>query len=51
MIDRNWPVEKMKDIKVADALKHPIWSLGRKITIDSATQFNKVSSHQVLIFL
>ncbi|KAK4268234.1 hypothetical protein QN277_024919 [Acacia crassicarpa] len=38
---RTWPVEKMKDIKVADALKHPIWSLGRKITIDSATQFNK----------
>ncbi|KAF7825848.1 1-deoxy-D-xylulose 5-phosphate reductoisomerase, chloroplastic-like [Senna tora] len=38
---RNWPVDKMKDIKVADALKHPIWTLGRKITIDSATQFNK----------
>ncbi|KAK7304538.1 hypothetical protein VNO77_42419 [Canavalia gladiata] len=38
---REWPAEKMKDIKVADALKHPIWSLGRKITIDSATLFNK----------
>ncbi|XAR50178.1 1-deoxy-D-xylulose-5-phosphate reductoisomerase [Bertholletia excelsa] len=38
---REWPLEKMKEIKVADALKHPIWSLGRKITIDSATQFNK----------
>ncbi|MED6114897.1 hypothetical protein PIB30_085003, partial [Stylosanthes scabra] len=38
---REWPKEKMKDIKLADALKHPIWSLGRKITIDSATLFNK----------
>ncbi|XP_073227095.1 1-deoxy-D-xylulose-5-phosphate reductoisomerase, chloroplastic-like [Cicer arietinum] len=38
---REWPAEKMKDIKVADALKHPIWSLGRKITVDSATLFNK----------
>ncbi|TKY68674.1 1-deoxy-D-xylulose 5-phosphate reductoisomerase [Spatholobus suberectus] len=38
---REWPAEKMKDIKLADALKHPIWSLGRKITIDSATLFNK----------
>ena len=42
VIEREWPVEKMKDIKLADALKHPIWSLGRKITIDSATLFNKV---------
>ncbi|CAL0305999.1 unnamed protein product [Lupinus luteus] len=38
---REWPVEKMKDIKVSDALKHPIWTLGRKITVDSATLFNK----------
>nr|ACJ85147.1 unknown [Medicago truncatula]AFK44085.1 unknown [Medicago truncatula] len=38
---REWPAEKMKDIKLKDALKHPIWSLGRKITIDSATLFNK----------
>ncbi|KAL9434221.1 hypothetical protein AB3S75_028948 [Citrus x aurantiifolia] len=38
---RDWPVEKMKEITVADALKHPIWTLGKKITIDSATLFNK----------
>lgn len=38
---RDWPVEKMKTIKVADALKHPNWSMGRKITVDSATLMNK----------
>jgi hypothetical protein len=42
-VDREWPIEKMKDIKVKDALKHPIWTLGRKITVDSATLFNKVT--------
>ena len=39
---RDWPVEKLKDVKVADALKHPNWSMGRKITVDSATLMNKV---------
>jgi len=43
MIIRDWPVEKLKDVKVADALKHPNWSMGKKITVDSATLFNKVS--------
>ncbi|MEO0373966.1 MAG: 1-deoxy-D-xylulose-5-phosphate reductoisomerase, partial [Cyanobacteria bacterium P01_A01_bin.17] len=38
---RDWPVEKLKDVTVADALKHPNWSMGRKITIDSATLMNK----------
>ena len=33
--------EQMKDVKVEDALKHPNWTLGRKITIDSATMVNK----------
>lgn len=33
--------EELKDIKVEDALKHPNWSMGRKITIDSATMVNK----------
>ena len=33
--------EEMKDIQVEDALKHPNWSMGRKITIDSATLVNK----------
>lgn len=31
----------MKNVKVEDALKHPNWSMGRKITIDSATMVNK----------
>ncbi len=33
--------EQMKNVKVEDALKHPNWSMGRKITIDSATMVNK----------
>ncbi|OKZ34519.1 MAG: 1-deoxy-D-xylulose-5-phosphate reductoisomerase, partial [Bacteroidales bacterium 43_8] len=33
--------EQMKDVKVEDALKHPNWTMGRKITIDSATMVNK----------
>ncbi len=33
--------EEMKDIRVEDALKHPNWSMGRKITIDSSTMVNK----------
>ena len=39
---RDWPAERLKDVKVADALKHPNWSMGKKITVDSATLFNKV---------
>jgi len=31
----------MKDVTPAQALKHPTWDMGRKITIDSATMFNK----------
>ena len=38
---RDLPVEKLAQVKVADALKHPNWSMGRKITIDSATLMNK----------
>jgi hypothetical protein len=41
--DRDWPVDRLKDVKVADALKHPNWNMGKKITVDSATLFNKVS--------
>lgn len=33
--------EQMKDVSVEDALKHPNWSMGKKITIDSATMVNK----------
>lgn len=33
--------EELKDMKAEDALKHPNWAMGRKITIDSATMVNK----------
>jgi 1-deoxy-D-xylulose-5-phosphate reductoisomerase len=36
-----WPKEKFLEITVECALKHPSWIMGRKITIDSATLFNK----------
>ncbi|MCQ2122718.1 MAG: 1-deoxy-D-xylulose-5-phosphate reductoisomerase [Fibrobacter sp.] len=38
---RTWPIEKFENITVADALNHPVWSMGRKITIDSASMMNK----------
>jgi 1-deoxy-D-xylulose-5-phosphate reductoisomerase len=38
---RDWPTEKLVEVTVADALKHPNWSMGRKITVDSATLMNK----------
>jgi 1-deoxy-D-xylulose-5-phosphate reductoisomerase len=36
-----WPKENFSEITVERALKHPSWVMGRKITIDSATLFNK----------
>ena len=38
----NLPKKKFKKIKLSDALKHPNWRMGKKITIDSATLMNKV---------
>lgn len=38
---RGRTIEQMKDIQVEDALKHPNWAMGRKITIDSSTMVNK----------
>lgn len=38
---RGWNRDQMRDIQVEDALKHPNWTMGRKITIDSATMVNK----------
>lgn len=38
---RDWPIEKLPEVKVADALKHPNWAMGAKITVDSATMMNK----------
>ena len=39
---RKLPLDKFKNISITDALKHPNWSMGKKITIDSATMMNKV---------
>ncbi|MDA7697606.1 1-deoxy-D-xylulose-5-phosphate reductoisomerase [Candidatus Pelagibacter sp.] len=39
---RNLSKNKFKNISIKDALKHPNWSMGKKITIDSATMMNKV---------
>jgi len=39
---RDTPLEKLKTVSVAEALNHPNWSMGRKITIDSATMTNKL---------
>lgn len=38
---RTWPAERIATATAADALKHPNWNMGRKITIDSATMMNK----------
>ena len=38
---RTFTLEQMKDVTAADALKHPTWEMGAKITIDSATMMNK----------
>jgi 1-deoxy-D-xylulose-5-phosphate reductoisomerase len=38
---REWPREKLAEVTVADALRHPTWKMGAKITIDSATLMNK----------
>ena len=38
---RDLPAEKLASVTIADALKHPNWSMGQKITIDSATLMNK----------
>lgn len=38
---RTWPQEKLREVTLQDALRHPTWEMGQKITIDSATLFNK----------
>ena len=38
---RQTPAEEIQKVTLAQALKHPTWTMGRKITIDSATLFNK----------
>ena len=39
---KDLPLNKFKSIKINDALKHPNWKMGKKISIDSATMMNKV---------
>lgn len=38
---RDLPYEKLKEAKAADALRHPTWIMGKKVTIDCATLMNK----------
>jgi 1-deoxy-D-xylulose-5-phosphate reductoisomerase len=38
---RNYTIEKLKKVTVEDALKHPNWKMGQKITVDSASLVNK----------
>ncbi|MCP9841772.1 1-deoxy-D-xylulose-5-phosphate reductoisomerase [Synechococcus sp. J7-Johnson] len=38
---RDWPAADLAKVTVADATSHPNWSMGRKITVDSATLMNK----------
>lgn len=38
---RGWTREQMRKVRPEDALKHPNWAMGRKITIDSSTMVNK----------
>jgi 1-deoxy-D-xylulose-5-phosphate reductoisomerase len=38
---REWPAEHVRQAKVEEALRHPTWRMGRKITVDSATLANK----------
>ncbi len=38
---RDWPLEKLADATLAEASSHPNWDMGQRITIDSASMFNK----------
>lgn len=38
---RDWPLERLAKATVAEALAHPNWAMGQRITIDSASMFNK----------
>ncbi len=38
---REWPAERIRQAAVTEALNHPTWRMGRKITVDSATLANK----------
>ena len=38
---RTWTADQMRDVTPAQALAHPTWNMGRKISVDSATMMNK----------
>ena len=38
---RDWPLDRFSEITPAQAVRHPNWSMGRKISVDSATMMNK----------
>lgn len=38
---RTWPKERLRSVTARDALRHPTWKMGDKITVDSATLLNK----------
>lgn len=38
---RTWSIDQIREAKLSDALNHPNWSMGQKVTIDSATLANK----------
>lgn len=38
---REWPADRLREATVTEALNHPTWRMGRKITVDSATLANK----------
>lgn len=38
---RNYSKERLKNVSAADALRHPNWAMGHKVTVDSATMMNK----------
>ena len=37
----NWPADRLAAVTASDALKHPTWKMGPKVTVDSATLLNK----------
>lgn len=39
---RDYPLDKLQNVSIKEALSHPNWSMGNKITIDSATMTNKM---------
>lgn len=47
--------EDLENVSLSDALKHPTWHMGQKVTLDSATMFNKglevIEAHWLLVLI